>query len=368
MGTVTLFLCGDVMTGRGIDQILPHPCDPAIHETFMRSALGYVDLAERSHGPIPRPVDPAYIWGVALDELERERPAARIVNLETAVTRSDDWQDKGINYRMHPRNAGCLSAARIDCCVLANNHVLDWGVAGLIETLDTLGNAGIKAAGAGANRVKARAPAELSLERGGRVLVFALAAASSGVPPHWAADMNRAGVDFLEDLSENTVARIADTVRETKQPGDIAIASLHWGGNWGYRISEAERRFAHGLIDTAGVDLVHGHSSHHAKGIEVHAGKLILYGCGDFINDYEGIGGHEAYRGDLGLMYLPTLDAENGRLARLELVPTQMRRFRVQRAGSADSSALCAVLKREGRQFGTRAKLRPDGRIEVLWA
>jgi len=334
----------------------------------MRSALGYVELAERSHGSIPRPVDPAYIWGDALEELERERPAARIVNLETAVTRSDDWQDKGINYRMHPKNALCLSAARIDCCVLANNHVLDWGAAGLTETLATLGKAGIKAAGAGANRVEARVPAKLSLEPGGRVLVFALAAASSGVPRHWAAEADRPGVDFLEDLSENTIARIADAVRGTKQPGDIAIASLHWGGNWGYRISETERRFAHGLIDSAGVDLVHGHSSHHAKGIEVHAGKLILYGCGDFINDYEGIGGHEAYRGDLGLMHFPTVETDNGRLVRLELVPTQMKRFRVERAGPADSSALCAVLEREGRQLGTRAKLRSNGRIEVLWA
>jgi len=47
------------------------------------------------------------------------------------------------------------------------------------------------------------------------------------------------------------------------------------------------------------VDIVHGHSSHHVKGIEVHRGKLILYGCGDFIDDYEGIKGYEAFRDDL---------------------------------------------------------------------
>jgi poly-gamma-glutamate synthesis protein (capsule biosynthesis protein) len=367
MKTLTLFLCGDVMTGRGIDQILPHPCDPVLYEPFMRSALGYVELAERDNGPIPRRVDPAYVWGDALEELERERPAARIVNLETAVTQSDDPEAKGINYRMHPANAACLSAAKIDCCVLANNHVLDWGIAGLTETLRTLEKAGIRTAGAGANRAEARSPAELPLEGGGRVLVFALAAETSGVPPHWAAATNRPGVDFLEDLSQRAVARIAGEIRRAKRPGDVAVVSLHWGSNWDYRVSEAERRFAHALIDAAGADLVHGHSPHHAKGIEVHAGKLIVYGCGDFINDYEGISGHEEYRGDLGSMYFPTLDLESGRLVRLELVPTRMRRFRVERAGSADRSALCAILEREGRQFGTHAKLRSDGRIEIVW-
>ena len=85
---VTLFLCGDVMTGRGIDQILPQPSAPHLHEPYVRSALEYVRLAERASGPIARPVDFAYVWGDALDEFERVRPDARVVNLETAVTTS----------------------------------------------------------------------------------------------------------------------------------------------------------------------------------------------------------------------------------------------------------------------------------------
>jgi len=135
---VTLFLCGDVMTGRGVDQILPHPSAPHLYESAARSARSYVEIAEAATGPIARPVDAAYIWGDALSELERVQPRARIINLETAVTTSEDaWPDRGIHYRMHPKNVGCLTAARIDCCELANNHVLDWGAAGLVETLDT---------------------------------------------------------------------------------------------------------------------------------------------------------------------------------------------------------------------------------------
>jgi poly-gamma-glutamate capsule biosynthesis protein CapA/YwtB (metallophosphatase superfamily) len=91
MTSVRLFLCGDVMLGRGVDQIMPKPCDPALHETYMRSALGYVTLAEAVNGPIHRPVGPSYVWGAALEELLRLRPDARIINLETSITRSTDY-------------------------------------------------------------------------------------------------------------------------------------------------------------------------------------------------------------------------------------------------------------------------------------
>lgn len=116
---------------------------------------------------------------------------------------------KGINYRMSPENIACLTAARIDCCALANNHVLDWGPSGLIETLDTLHAAGLRTAGAGRNRAEAEAAAELLVQGSRRVLDFSLGAPSSGVPPEWAATEHRPGVDFLANLSEQSVERIA---------------------------------------------------------------------------------------------------------------------------------------------------------------
>jgi poly-gamma-glutamate synthesis protein (capsule biosynthesis protein) len=362
-----LFLAGDVMTGRGVDQILRHPGDPALHEAYAQSALDYVALAERKNGRIPRGVDDAYIWGDALEELARSRPDARIVNLETAATQSDNWQPKGINYRMHPANAGCLRAAAIDCCVLANNHVLDWGEAGLRETLQTLAAAGIRAAGAGPDHAAAAAPAVLPLAGTGRVLVFAFATDSSGVPAEWAAGATSPGVNLLAELSQRAVDELAGRIAAQKQHGDFVVASIHWGDNWGYRIPQAHVGFAHALIDTAGVDLVHGHSSHHPLAIEVHRGKLVLYGCGDFINDYEGINGLESYRGELGLMYLPELDPGNGQLLRLGIIAFERRRLRLQRAGAADTRWLCALLDREGRRFGTRTRLGGANWFELDW-
>ncbi|MCX8115815.1 MAG: CapA family protein [Burkholderiaceae bacterium] len=365
---ITLFVCGDVMTGRGIDQALPHPSRPQLYEEYMRSAIGYVELAEAASGPIRRPMGYADLWGDALEEFERRRPDARIVNLETAVTASDDaWPGKGIHYRMHPANVRVLTAAKLDCCVLANNHVLDWGHAGLAETLDTLARAGIRTAGAGRDAAQAAAPAIVDLPPGRRVLVFGYCTEDSGVPPDWAATATRPGVALLRKLNAPTAAEIAAQVSAVRRAGDIVVASIHWGGNWGFAIPAAQREFAHRLIDEADVDLVHGHSSHHVKGIEVHRGRLILYGCGDFVNDYEGIHGHEHWRGDLSLMYFPTLDAATGALAALTMTPTRMRRFRVRRASDEDAQWLADTLNREGRPLGTRVEMQPDGSLALRW-
>jgi len=360
-----LFLCGDVMTGRGVDQILPHPSDPRLHESVLRSALRYVELAERAHGAIPRRADYPYVWGDALDLLARERPAARIINLETSITASEDAAPKGINYRLHPANIAVLTAALVDCAVLANNHVLDWGRAGLTDTLDALGGAGIRAAGAGRALADAQAPAVIDVE-GGRVLVFAFGAPDSGIAESWSAAPARPGVHRIADFSRDTVDRIALLVRAAKRANDVVIASVHWGGNWGYDIDASHRTFAHALIEQAAVDVVHGHSSHHPKAIEVHRGHPILYGCGDFLNDYEGIEPPDGFRDDLAVMYFPTLDLRTGTLRELEVVPLRIRRFRLERAPAADLGWLRDTLDRECGRFGHHVTP-ADDRLVLRW-
>jgi poly-gamma-glutamate capsule biosynthesis protein CapA/YwtB (metallophosphatase superfamily) len=308
-------------------------------------------------------VAPSYIWGAALGQLNRVRPDARIINLETSITRSNAFIPKGINYRMSPENAECLLAAEIDCCVLGNNHVLDWERKGLLDTLATLERVGIKSAGAGRNLVQASAPGVLEIEGKGRVIVFSFASVTSGVPRNWAATHKIAGVNLLPDFSEATVGRIADQVSHVKQLGDVIIASIHWGQNWGYEIPEEQRSFAHALIDRVHVSVVHGNSSHHPKAIEVYKNQLILYGCGDFLNDYEGISGYEEFRGDLTLMYFAGFDCRTGFLIDLELTPLQMRRFQLVPASSADILWLTRTLDRESVRFGTHIRLKPDGRL-----
>lgn len=364
---VTLFLCGDVMTGRGIDQVLPHPCGPQLYEPAVSDARDYVSLAEAVNGPIARPVDFAYVWGDILAELEQMAPDVRIINLETAVTDSEDYSPKGINYRMHPDNIPCITAAGIDCCALANNHVLDWGAAGLEDTLATLQRAGLKHAGAGRNLNEAQAPAIMPMPGKGRVLVFSFGSETSGIGWDWGASETRPGVNLLPDLSAATVDAIAERVSHLKQPGDIVVASIHWGGNWGYDIPTAQRVFAHALIDGAKIDVLHGHSSHHVKGIEVYKQRPIIYGCGDFLNDYEGISGYEGYRDDLGLMYFPRLNPQSGQLLKLEMTPTRIRKLQLGRASNKEAAWLADVLNREGRPLGTRVTLDENNRLILHW-
>jgi poly-gamma-glutamate capsule biosynthesis protein CapA/YwtB (metallophosphatase superfamily) len=362
---VTLFFCGDLMTGRGIDQILPASSPPELFEPYVKDARMYVALAERRNGPIPSNVDHRYIWGAALEILEEIRPAARIVNLETSITRSDNfWPGKGIHYRMHPENVEVLQAAAIDCCVLANNHTADLGFRGLIETVQTLRRAGIKFAGAGETAVEAAAPTILEVAPGTRLLVFGYAMDSAGVPESWAAGATSPGVNFLSDLSAETRASTIESIKRQSRPEDLVIFSVHWGSNWGYDVPDEQIDFARGLIDSGAVDIVHGHSSHHVRPLEVYKGKLIVYGAGDFLNDYEGIEGNESYRDDLALMYFPTLDARTGELVRLRLVPLQIFRFSLRRASAADAAWLGKVLTRESKQFGTRINFE-NGNLEV---
>jgi poly-gamma-glutamate capsule biosynthesis protein CapA/YwtB (metallophosphatase superfamily) len=363
---ITLFMCGDVMTGRGIDQVLPRPSDPRLYESHVKNATRYVELAQSVNGPFPKRVEFSYPWGDALDELERMMPDLRIINLETAVTASDHyWKRKGINYRMHPENVLCIKAAKIDCCVIANNHILDWGYAGLEDTLASLEHVNLKGVGADRNIAAAAAPAVMDVENKGRVLVFAYASPTAGVPRDWAATNSRSGVNFLANLSEKTIRRITAQVQKVKRQGDIVVASIHWGGNWGYDIPDEQRDFSRRLIDEAGVDVIHGHSSHHPKGIEVYDGRPILYGCGDFLNDYEGISGHEEYRDDLVLMYLVTMQRWSGKLVRFEMVPFQIKRFRLNHVSRKDARWLERTMNRECARFGGHIALSETDRLTL---
>ena len=364
-GTITLFLCGDVMTGRGIDQVLPRPGNPRIHEDYVGDAREYVHLAEAANGPVPRPVGYDYVWGDALRELELARPCARIINLETSITRSEDyWKGKGINYRMEPANIPVLSALRPDVCVLANNHVLDYGYSGLRETLDTLRNAGFRTAGAGLNLAEASQPAPIGLAGGRSVVVLGFGTPTSGIPPAWAATATRPGVNLLQDLSKDTIRSVRGQIERLKGTGHVVVVSIHWGNNWGYEVPDAHVEFAHHLVD-AGADIVHGHSSHHVRPIEIYGNRLVLYGCGDFISDYEGISGYETFRDDLSVMYLPSVDAESGALRALAMAPFELKRLQLTRASPGDARWLQETIGSISERFSTGVAIAPDARIVI---
>jgi len=156
--SIRLGFTGDVMIGRAIDAILlPYHVDGRLHESFVKHAHTYVDLAVKQNGPLSqgelRSKGFNYIWGDMIDELRNVDYL--IINLETSLTTSEEWaQYKGIHYRCHPLNVKCLMNIRVKAVTLANNHVLDYGETGLIETLHTLKQVNISYAGAGLTFLK----------------------------------------------------------------------------------------------------------------------------------------------------------------------------------------------------------------------
>jgi len=360
---VRVFACGDVMAGRGLDQVLPHPGDRELREPAIRDAMAYVRLAEQASGPIPWPVSFAWPWGDALPVLEDAAPDVRLINLETSVTRGADFAPgKSVHYRMSPENLPCVAAARPDACMLANNHVLDFGRSGLEDTLSALSRAGLKSAGAGRDAAEAGRPAVVPAAGGDRALVYSCGTASSGIPPGWAATGTNPGVNFLPRLSGEAADAIIARADAVRRPGDVVIVSIHWGSNWGYDVDGDQVRFARRLID-GGIDLIYGHSSHHPRPVEIYRGKLVLYGCGDCLDDYEGITGHERFRPDLRLLYFATLVPGTGTVASLRMAPMQARQMQLRHASTADSQWLASMLSRISRGFGTRTERQPDGTL-----
>ncbi len=196
-------------------------------------------------------------------------------------------------------------------------------------------------------------------------MVFAIGHPSSGIPERWKAKSSHCGVNVI-DLRSSSVSVISDVIKRAKKSGDVIVLSIHWGGNWGYEIEPAFQTFARDVIDRADVDVVFGHSSHHAMGVEIYNHKLIIYGAGDFINDYEGIRGHESYRGDLSLMYFPSVDPNTGRLVDLTMVPTRIRHLQVQRACAEDVTWMTQTMTRECRKLGGAVKRQDDELRYVL--
>lgn len=196
--------------------------------------------------------------------------------------------------------------------------------------------------------------------------MFSYASPTSGVPTAWAAGAGRPGVNLLTDLGAKGAEAIIDNIETHRRRGDRVVISIHWGSNWGYGVSRSYRGLAQHLLDAGAADVIHGHSSHHPRGIEVYAGRLILYGCGDLLNDYEGIRGKEKYRSELVLMYFPTLD-KSGMLASLQMAPMRTRRFRLVRATEEETGWLARSLDQQCRRFGSRVEVSKESRLVLRW-
>ncbi|RLN31742.1 hypothetical protein BBJ28_00003033 [Nothophytophthora sp. Chile5] len=325
--------------------------------------------------------DGSYLWGDYLTALSIfPAPDLRLLNLETAVTASitnADVPHKGIHYHMHSDNLP-LAFARFAAATLsengtstqeekdvesprrpgpyvvsmANNHAMDFGrLAVENETLPALATlpGGAHVVGLGSSiRCAAKAVrVPLLAPKTRHVSCIAVSTVCSGMPPSWRATSTQSGMVVLPALESTTAVQKAVEITAGvlyannlawPDRDDLLVLSIHWGPNWAYRQpgdvqkQNFRRQYAHRVVDDLGVDLIYGHSSHHIRGLEIFHGKLIIYGAGDLVNDYEGFAnpGDEAFN-TLGALFLVDLSERDGSLTQLCLVPTFMHQLQLRR-------------------------------------
>jgi len=331
---------GDVMLGRLIDQLFTvHNESPedGKHIAYFRKKF---QLNNISH---------SYVWGNILTELQNAD--LRIINLETSVTTNDvKWPEKAFNYSMHPQNLQCLSIAQIDFCSLANNHVLDFSYAGMYETMSSLDRVNIKWAGAGKNLTEAQNPAIITFHGGIKIACFSYADHYH----YWASSAQQAGINFINPstVPKDFYSSLKNQIDELRRTENIQLVSIsiHWGSNYAWEPPVDFNKMAHQLIDICGIDLIHGHSSHHVQGIEIYNKKVIIYGCGDFVDDYAV---DEEYRNDLSFLYRLYLDPTTCLWKRLELLPTRINQFQVNRAIGEDKVWLIQTIQKLSLKYKT---------------
>lgn len=345
--TISLAFTGDVMLGRLVDKLFPeHNVDEddehiAIWKSIHRTKhLEYKNLGHK------------FVWGDTIDLLKKVNGV--FMNLETSITTHAVKYPKTFNYRVHPSNVKALVEAGVDAVSLANNHVLDYMQEGLQETIHTLERAGIAHAGAGRNVMEAREPAVINI-RNARIAMFSY----SDHPREFRASETTGGINWVDlEHADKAYSDIKANIEAHRHAinWDILVFSVHWGYNYSWQVPERFQRLAHKLIDEAGVHIIHGHSAHHIQGIEVYKGCPIIYGCGDFVDDYAV---DAEYRNDYGLLYVAHFSLGDKRCHRLELIPVYISDFQVNCA-TKDSKPwqwIHSTVKTLSREFGTEVKV-----------
>ncbi len=286
--------------------------------------------------------EPEYPWA---DTLPILRGADwRICNLECVISdRGTPWSEypKAFHFRSSAKNIAVLEAANINAVSLANNHVLDYGYEALSEMLEILDRAGVVHSGAGLNYAQASRVAT-SVVRGRKLGLLAF----TDNEPDWEATPNRPGIFYVPtNLGDWRTTNLLESVRESSSVVDLLIVSAHWGSNWGYDPPKEHISFAHALIE-AGADIVFGHSSHVFRGVEFYKGRPILYGAGNFIDDYAV---DQIERNDQSFIYV--IEVTDKLSARMFLYPTLIRGCHASLAEGVQASRiadkmgeLCAAL------------------------
>jgi poly-gamma-glutamate synthesis protein (capsule biosynthesis protein) len=325
-----------------------------------------------------------YVWGNTIDIIKRADFS--LINLECAVSSNGkEWNKtfKVFHFRANLDAIRVLNSASIDYVSLANNHILDYDVEALLDTLDILDKNNISHSGAGRNLKEAIKPAIIEkklkpktsnnhnyyynvdkkevnnkdddLKNTIRIGLISL----TDNEPGWEAKDDFAGINYIPITLEpdKYYYRLQNYIEKAKKQSDLVIVSSHVGPHFRETPSMKYVNFAHKIIDL-GADIYWGHSNHMPQGIELYKhnnnNKIILYDCGDFIDDYAI---DSNYRNDLSFIFLfhffmdrnsklsnnNNNDSNNGNIllqnSMIELIPTKITNFMVNTIPVDDNDA-----------------------------
>ncbi|MCB1488994.1 MAG: CapA family protein [Bauldia sp.] len=269
---------------------------------------------------------------------------AVIANLETPITthtvKWDKW--KAFYFRSDPMIVESLKAGNIQCLSLANNHMVDHGSQGLLDTLRHLDAAGIARAGAGANLDEAMEP---TLFQAAQMTIGFISITNT--VRAFRATADRPGTNFWKiSTDQATVDRLAGQVSGLRSAGaDLVVLSIHWGPNYRWWPPRHYQAFARKAVDL-GVDIVHGHSAHMLQAVEFRGRGLILYDTGDFVEDMIVAPG---FRSDHSCLFL--VEAGPGIVPRLRMVPARLTLAKVNKAKGRDADTIRQYMIRRCRNF-----------------
>lgn len=183
-------------------------------------------------------------------------------------------EGKAYTFRADPAQVELLQTLGIDIVGLANNHVYDYGKEAMIDTMETLTDAGIPYIGAGYNLKEAMEPYYVEID--GKTVAFVAASRAEKFRMTPQATEDSPGILRCYDTE-----LFLQAIEEADKNADFVIAYVHWGTEYSYELEDVQLETGKDYID-AGADAVIGAHSHCLQGMEFYNGKPIVYSLGNF--------------------------------------------------------------------------------------
>lgn len=208
----------------------------------------------------------------------------RFANLELPLTERGRPARKDYVFRAPPSVSAGLAGSGFTVLNLANNHILDYGVEGLLDTIATLDRAGVAHLGAGRTAEEAHAPALITVN-GLRIAFLGYVNTPNDGRTGWVAESMRAG-PTTPGVAWGTPEAVRRDVSAARAGADLVIVAMHAGNEYTATPNAVQRALAYAAVD-AGAALVLGAHPHVLQGIEFYKGAPIVYSLGNFVFDLD---------------------------------------------------------------------------------